>query len=149
MRSAARTENLWGVTWWCSHDVSRKLADYPELEYSLGLIANDGAVKPIGERFAEIIPSLRERQQPPARTLGIVIDVDDDEIPISRAAMSPGGAIFQAWVDACADGLDPAFVMSKDSADVGILASCGITELVRPDLSVGVGTYSSNNTVVS
>ena len=25
VRSAARTENLWGVTWWCSHDVSRSL----------------------------------------------------------------------------------------------------------------------------
>ncbi|MFE6734919.1 glycosyl hydrolase [Microbacterium sp. NPDC057650] len=148
VRSAARTENLWGVTWWCSHDVSRSLADYPELEYSLGLISNDGAVKPIGERFASIIPELRERQAAPVRSLGIVIDVDDDETPVSRAAMSPGGAIFQAWVDACSDGLDPAFITSKDAADAGILASRAITELVRPDLSAGVGTYSSNNTVV-
>ncbi|MFC4137863.1 MULTISPECIES: glycosyl hydrolase [unclassified Microbacterium] len=149
VRSAARTQNLWGVTWWCSHDVSRSLADYPELEYSLGLISNDGDVKPIGRRFAEIIPELRSSTAAPARTLGIVVEVDGDETPVSRAAMSPGGAIFQAWVDACADGLDPAFITSKDAADAGILAARGITELVRPDLSQGVGTYSSNNTVVS
>src|SRR5699024_11638296 len=29
------------VTWWCSHDVSPTLADYPPLEYSLGLIDTD------------------------------------------------------------------------------------------------------------
>ena len=149
VRSAARTENLWGVTWWCSHDVSRALADYPELEYSLGLLENGGAVKPIGRRFAEIIPELRARQVAPARTTGIVVDVDDADVPVSRAALSPGGAVFQAWVDACEAGVDAAFVTSKDAADAAVLASRGITELARPDLSTGVGVYSSNNTVVS
>ncbi|HWU30646.1 MAG TPA: glycosyl hydrolase [Microbacterium sp.] len=149
VRSAARTENLWGVTWWCSHDVSRELADYPELEYSLGLLENGGAVKPIGRRFAEIIPELRTRGVAPARTTGIVVDVDDADVPVSRAALSPGGAVFQAWVDACETGVDASFVTSKDAADAAVLASRGITELVRPDLSTGVGVYSSNNTVVS
>ncbi|MFK4788714.1 glycosyl hydrolase [Microbacterium sp. ZW T5_56] len=148
VRSALRTDNLWGITWWCSHDVSRALADYPELEYSLGLIDNTGAAKPIGRRFAEIIPELRERRPVPHRSLGIVIDVDDEEIPISRGAMSPGGAIFQAWVDATSDGADPTFVTSLAVADPDALATRGITELVHPDLSTGVGTYSSNNTVV-
>ncbi|SJN39273.1 hypothetical protein FM104_10425 [Microbacterium esteraromaticum] len=148
VRSAARTANLWGVTWWCSHDVSRSLADYPELEYSLGLIDNDGTTKAIGQRFAEIIPELRERRAVPARSLGIVIDVDDVDVPLSRAALSPGGAVFQAWVDACADGADPTFVTSTDAADADRLTTRGISDLVRPDLSTGVGVYSSNNTVV-
>ena len=147
VRSAARTENLWGVTWWCSHDVSRELADYPELEYTLGLIDNGGAAKPIGKRFAEIIPELRARQAAPARSLGIVVPVDENEIPISRGAMSPGGAIFQAWVDACVDGVDPAFVTSTDAENPALLAARGITELVRPDLGAAT-EYSSNNTVV-
>ncbi|HTN54937.1 MAG TPA: glycosyl hydrolase [Microbacterium sp.] len=149
VRSAARTENLWGVTWWCSHDVSRALSDYPELEYSLGLIENGGAAKPIGRHLAEIIPELRSRRAAPVRTLGIVIEVDEGDVPVSRAAMSPGGAIFQAWVDACESGVDPAFVTSSDAADAGLLARRGITELVRPDLTTGVGVYSSNNTVVT
>jgi hypothetical protein len=35
------------------------------------------------------------------------------------------------------------------AADAGALAACGITELIRPDLSgFQVGRYSSNNTVV-
>ena len=146
LRSVARTDNLWGVTWWCSHDVSRSLADFPELEYTLGLVDQNGEAKPIGRRFAELIPELRERQPAPARPLGIVVEVDDAETPISRGAMSPGGAIFQAWVDACEAGADPAFVTSRDAANPDLLAARGITELVRP--AVEPWNYASQNTVV-
>lgn len=148
VRNAARTENLWGVTWWCSHDVSRSLADFPELEYSLGLIDQSGAAKPIGRRFAQIIPELRERRDVPTRRLGIVIEVDAESTPVSRGALAPGGPIFDAWVSACHDGIDAAFVTSTDAADAVTLAVRGITELVHPDLSGGVAAYSSNNTVV-
>jgi hypothetical protein len=148
IRNAARTENLWGVTWWCSHDVSRTLADFPELEYSLGLIENGGVAKPIGRRLAAIIPELRMRRPARVRTTGIVIDVDETDLPISRAAMSPGGAIFQTWVDVCESGVDATVITSKDAADAARLAARGITELVRPDLSTGARVYASSNTVV-
>src|SRR5699024_9000106 len=48
VRHAADSTPQWGVTWWCSHDVDRSLADFPDLEYSLGLFDADGNVKPIG-----------------------------------------------------------------------------------------------------
>ncbi|MDO5721532.1 MAG: hypothetical protein Q4P06_03185 [Actinomycetaceae bacterium] len=44
--------HLCAITWWCSHDVSRQLADFPALEHSLGLIDEDGNAKPIGDAFA-------------------------------------------------------------------------------------------------
>lgn len=146
LRSVARTNNLWGVTWWCSHDVGRELADFPELEYTLGLVDAEHRIKPIGARFAELIPELRERQPVPTRPLGIVVDVDEHEIPVSRAALGPDGAIFRAWVDACEAGADPAMVTSIDAANPAILAARGITELVRPVLDDAV--YHSRNTVV-
>lgn len=146
LRSVARTENLWGVTWWCSHDVSRSLADFPELEYTLGLIDEEGAAKPIGRRFAELIPELRERRTAPARALGIVIDVDEAETPLNRGAMSPGGSVFQAWIDACEAGVDAAFVTSIDADSPQALSARGITELVHPAPD-GVA-YDSHNTVV-
>lgn len=146
LRSVVRTANLWGVTWWCSHDVSRSLADFPELEYTLGLVDQDGAAKPIGRRFAELIPELRKRQPAPARSLGIVVEVDEAETPVSRAALAPGGSVFQAWVDACEAGIDAAFITSDHASDAAALAARGITELVRPG-STGAD-YASQNTVV-
>ncbi|WP_426170873.1 glycoside hydrolase 5 family protein [Microbacterium sp. DWRC1-3] len=146
LRSVARTENLWGVTWWCSHDVSRSLADFPELEYTLGLVDQNGEAKPIGRRFAELIPELRERRPAPTRPVGIVVEVDENDTPVSRGAMSPGGTIFQAWVDACEAGADPAIVTSSDAARPEVLAARGITELIRP--VVERTEYASRNTVV-
>ncbi|WP_193597228.1 glycoside hydrolase 5 family protein [Microbacterium sp. YJN-G] len=148
VRHAARTENLWGVTWWCSHDVSRSLVDFPDLEYTLGLIDQSGAAKPIGRRFAEIIPELRARTPRVPRALGIVIEVDEHDTPVSRGALAPGGPVFEAWVTACENGADATFVTSKDAVDPAALAARGITELVRPDLSQDVPAYASNNTVV-
>lgn len=147
LRSAARTANLWGVTWWCSHDVNRQLADFPELEYTLGLVDQSGTAKPIARRFAELIPELRTRQVTPRRSLGIVIEIDENETPLSRGAMSPGGEIFQAWVDACTDGVNAAFITSKDAEDPVVLTARGITELIHPAIGAA-GTYSSQNTVV-
>ena len=40
MASLASTRGLEAVTWWCSHDVSAQLLDFPKLEYSLGLFTN-------------------------------------------------------------------------------------------------------------
>ena len=33
--------NLWGVTWWCSHDVPASMEDFPFFEHSLGLFEAD------------------------------------------------------------------------------------------------------------
>ncbi|MFD1047262.1 hypothetical protein ACFQ1S_17770, partial [Kibdelosporangium lantanae] len=47
--------NLWGVTWWCSHDVNRGLVDFPELEYGLGLLTADREVKPMAKQIAAAV----------------------------------------------------------------------------------------------
>src|SRR5699024_5735626 len=70
IRNTLDTPGLWGVTWWCSHDVDRSLADFPELEYMLGLIDSAGRVKPAGERYKQLITEQRAHPTPPEpRTL--------------------------------------------------------------------------------
>lgn len=146
VRSAATTQDLWGVTWWCSHDVSRSLADFPELEYSLGLIGEDGVAKPIGRRFAEVIAELRGGVQAPARTTAIEIAVDDHGLPLSRAALGPRGAVFSTWLDALEAGRTPTFVLS--TADAAAREARGITEVIVPGDTTAEAPYHPMNTVV-
>ena len=52
-----------GVSWftyWDSHDVDRKF-DFNPLEYSLGLMTNDGRVKPAGRVFKQLAETYRGR----------------------------------------------------------------------------------------
>jgi hypothetical protein len=136
--------DVWGVTWWCSHDVSRSLADFPELEYSLGLLTNDRQVKPAGETIRRVVAEWRDRPyQPPVRSTALVVDApaswDGDAGAAAgtdgrdRSTCAPGGAFFEAFARLTADGVRPTAVLASRAADAGHLAARGITEVLRPE----------------
>lgn len=133
--------DVWGVTWWCSHDVDRALADFPELEYTLGLLTNDRRVKPAGREIARIVEELRGSVRRPApRTTALVVDLPDDVA--ERSVCGPGGAVFEAFMRLSADGVRPTTVLAGRAADRAHLAARGITELVTLD-DAGVGRRAS------
>lgn len=92
---------LWGITWWCSHDVSRDLADFPELEYSLGLIDSQGKAKPIGLAVKEVISALRSgedlRSFKPENALGQRPRLQVPAAFDQRGELSPKGDYFDRW----------------------------------------------------
>nr|WP_243869167.1 glycosyl hydrolase [Streptomyces liangshanensis] len=125
--------DVWGVTWWCSHDVSRDLADFPELEYSLGLLTNDRKVKPAGETIARIVRERRGQEYRPAvRTTALALDTGDDTTSPRRATCGPGGEFFEAFARLTEEGHRPAVVLESLARDKMHLAARGITEVLRP-----------------
>ncbi|ARZ66432.1 glycosyl hydrolase [Streptomyces sp. HU2014] len=125
---------LWGVTWWCSHDVDRALADFPELEYGLGLFTNDRRIKPAGEAFARAVREWHEGgREPEPRRTALVLDVGDVETAPSRSVCAPGGAFFEAWTRAAARGVRPAVVLASRAGDGKWLAARGIDSVVSVD----------------
>lgn len=124
--------DLWGVTWWCSHDVSRELADFPELEYGLGLLTNDGRTKPAGAALARIAEEWGGRvHRPAARSTALAVDVGGAEDAPGRSVCAPGGAFFDAWTLLTARGARPAVVRAERAEDRAHLAARGITEVLR------------------
>ncbi|PRY36258.1 glycoside hydrolase 5 family protein [Umezawaea tangerina] len=91
--------NLWGVTWWCSHDVDRSLVDFPEREYELGLLTTERKVKPLGETVARIVARAREvPPSPVARTTSVKLTGE-------RSSWGPSGAVFDEWMGLARDGV--------------------------------------------
>ncbi|MGW2238047.1 glycoside hydrolase 5 family protein [Streptomyces sp. NPDC001759] len=126
--NAAECADLWGVTWWCSHDVDRSLADYPELEYTLGLFDSAGRPKPIAEALARTVAELRARSTAPRpRTTALVLDCT----PATRSVSGPGGAYFEAWMRLREEGGRPAVVLAERAEDTRHLAARGIERTVR------------------
>ncbi|MFF4907383.1 glycosyl hydrolase [Streptomyces sp. NPDC001260] len=126
--NAAECADLWGVTWWCSHDVDRSLADYPELEYTLGLFDSAGRPKPIAEALARTAAELRARSTAPRpRTTALVLDCT----PATRSVSGPGGAYFEAWMRLREEGGRPAVVLAERAEDTRHLAARGIDRTVR------------------
>ncbi|ARF58923.1 glycoside hydrolase 5 family protein [Streptomyces gilvosporeus] len=126
--------DLWGITWWCSHDVSRSLADFPELEYGLGLLANDRTVKPAGRAFAALAGQWRGRDhRPPPRTTALVVDAGGVEDASYRSVCAPGGAVFEAWARLAAQGVRPCLVLPELAADAEHVKARQIAEIRTPD----------------
>jgi len=126
--NAAECAGLWGVTWWCSHDVDRSLADFPELEYTLGLFDSAGRAKPIATALADTIAELRAKPHPGRpRETALVLDCT----PATRSVSGPGGGYFEAWMRLRTEGLRPAVVLASRADDAEYLAARGITELIR------------------
>ncbi|SED74067.1 glycoside hydrolase 5 family protein [Ruania alba] len=131
IEAALSTADLYGVTWWCSHDIGADLSDFKTLEYSLGLLRTDQTVKPIGRRIAEVIADARARpREVPARPTAVQIEVDDALVPLDRPSLGPGGAHFEAWHTLRADGVPAALVTSTDAQDPARLAERGIASVV-------------------
>ncbi|WP_343318926.1 glycosyl hydrolase [Arthrobacter sp. TMP15] len=130
LRPVLDTPNLWGVTWWCSHDVSRKLADFPELEYSLGLLDSERRVKPGGQRLAELIAAEKTNPTAPVwRSTALSFDPGDEATGVGRSVADPSGALFPAWLELTASGQKPALVRASQRENSRYLAARGITDV--------------------
>jgi hypothetical protein len=126
--TTATIENVWhnpalfGITWWCSHDIDRALLDFPEREYDLGLFTVDHQRKPAGQAIAELITAgARVQTLRPA----LVCPVDPAE-PSTRDALAPGSPFHRSWVARRAGG-PVAIVAPSRAADAGYLNARGIT----------------------
>ncbi|RMI12719.1 glycosyl hydrolase [Cellulomonas triticagri] len=142
VRAAADSPALWGVTWWCSHDVPRALGDFPDLEHSLGLFDEGGVVKELGLRFGRVMAELREAPVPAPRRTAVVVPVDDEDVPLSRAELGPGGGVFETWADLAASGERPTLVTSRTAADPAALARRDVDRVVAAPVT-GRSHYSS------
>ncbi|MGV9886840.1 glycoside hydrolase 5 family protein [Streptomyces sp. NPDC003395] len=118
---------LWGVTWWCSHDVSRALADFPDLEYGLGLLTNDRRAKDTARVLARAART--PHPAPATRTTALVVPSD----PALRSRCAPGGPVFDAFFRLVADGARPTTVLDTRARDTAHLTARGITEVVAPE----------------
>jgi hypothetical protein len=139
IRHVAGAQDVLGVTWWCSHDVARSLADFPELEYDLGLFTNDGRLKPAGEAFAALARSDLPAPAAPPSTAVVLDDVLPDGSPRYgvRADCAPGGRFAAAWLacaESSADGRGPQVVLRSRLSDTALTAVRGIRRTVAvPD----------------
>lgn len=129
--NALDCRNLWGVTWWCSHDVAASMSDFPEFEHALGLFDEYGNLKPIGRMFGDLACEHRDDSRPEAKTTAIVIDVNEDGNPVNRSACGPGGSVCDLWMQAHREGRRPTIVTSAIADDAKRLADLGVTELIR------------------
>jgi hypothetical protein len=119
--AALTCDRLWGITWWASHDIDRRLTGFADLEYDLGLLTTGNQPKPTGHHLARLIRRLRARPpQPVTRTTALVLD----------DTRAPDWSFADRFFSLVDEGTHPAIVLAGRLEDPGHLEARGITHLV-------------------
>jgi hypothetical protein len=123
MISATRSDNLWGFTWWCSHDVSSEYRDFNPMEHALGLLDVNNKIKPLGNIVKRCIEDLKNGLKAKALPdyVGIIID---------EGKAFDGWTYGRAFANQLRNNRHVKFVLSGRAGDSEYLRERGIRELI-------------------
>ena len=121
IRNMVSCSGLWGITWWCSHEVSTRLTGFNPLEYDLGVFTNDRVLKPIGATIQRLAAEFdKTPPQPLARPDALVLPDD----------MVPWNGFFEPYMNLIKQGTRPAVVLQSRTSDAAYLKARGISKLI-------------------
>ena len=129
---------LYGITWWCSHDLDRRFVDFPEREYDLGLFTVDHRAKPAAQLVAAIARDLRGPRPAGVPGPALACEVDLRGEPDRRDEVAPGSAFHTEWVRLRSSGRLP-IVSAARAADREYLAARRIDRVLNRDAHTAVG----------
>jgi len=125
MENAAGTGKLWGITWWCSHDIDPAMKGFASLEYSLGLLDRQNRPKPLGKAVSKAAAELR-RQTFSSTSRRTAIVIPDTGLSPHRNDWSYA----TPFMDLIKRGQPPCIVLESRVKDEDYLRARGIAELI-------------------
>lgn len=115
--------SIWGITWWCSHDISHRFTGFCSIEYSLGVIDVSNQPKAAGLIFKEFIENYKEGKYPVIRpTKALVIQ--------KGTGASEDYTNAEPYFNMLQKGEYVAFVTEENKNNREYLNARGITEVI-------------------
>jgi hypothetical protein len=122
------TGKVWGITWWCSHDLDPAIQGFNRLEYSLGLIGQDNKPKALGRKLASLIAEFRKA---PVRSINRELALVIPDRGLASKPVPSDWSYGDSYMKLIAQGERPCIVLESRVQDAVYLRSRGITKLVR------------------
>lgn len=116
-------DGLWGMTWWCSHDIERTLGGFEEIEYDFGLFTIHNTIKPAGIRLRDAISAIRTGNSEAPAIRSVALELPDGQVPDLTFA--------DDFFELIEGGIRPTIVLQSRSSDPQYLASRGIDTVHR------------------
>ncbi len=122
MLNAMRSENLFGFTFWCSHNVDERFT-FPEIEYDLGLFDINNNLKPLGQIYKNTIAKIKSGAQPLKLETGYGYVIDEN-------AKFDGWKYAKVFAEHAREGRHIQFVLGSKKDDEAYLQSRNINKLI-------------------
>lgn len=123
LANCAADKNVWGVTWWCSHDIKPEYLGFVDFEHNLGVIDTDNNPKAAGLIFKKFIENFKVEDylEPRPDKALIILPGSGNENDFTNA---------QRYFDCYAKGENVVFVTKDKINDHEYLKSRGIKEIL-------------------
>ena len=127
-QALCETDGMWGLTWWCSHDLPDELSGYDKIEYDLGLLDVNNQPKPAAKVLARLIAQYKQNPiQPVQRSEAMVYQ------PAKEHTAEESWAFAEKFMAAIEQGKRPAIVLPERANDMDYLSSRGIKHILREE----------------
>lgn len=122
------TDNLWGISWWCTHNVSRDFSSFDEIEYELGLLDINNKPTKSGKLFNSLVKSYREKGfTAPERENAIIMPRTDQNGAVTSELIWQTGHRYAECVRA---GIYPQIILPENADDADYLRARGIKNII-------------------
>lgn len=128
LTNAVECGHLWGITWWCSHDIDPAIKGFDKLEYGLGVLDCKNHVKPIGRTLAKLVKEWR-RYPPQQLKRSVALVIPETAFPCKDG--DKVWTIPDRFMELIRQNRRPAIVLESRATDEQYLQARGIEDLVR------------------
>ncbi len=123
------SENLWGITWWCTHNISRQFTSFDSIEYELGLLDINNKPTRAGEMFKQYVSEYRSGNYiPKKRDSAIIMQPFDENGKVTTAYIWEIG---HRYAECVRSGIHPQIVLAQYADNKDYLLSRGITNIIK------------------
>lgn len=131
LTNAASCGQVWGFTWWCSHDIDPAIKGFDSLEYTLGVLDQKNRVKPIGRTLAKLASEMRNGGVT-SEPRPVALAIPDSQLPRdAKSTDNYSWVVGRQFMDMIEQGTRPAIVLESRAQDEPYLRMRGIKDLVK------------------
>lgn len=122
--SVRSEKNVWGITWWCSHDIVGQYIGFEKFEHYLGLLDTENKPKKAAQVFEKYIKE--EKSRP-------IEEIERDAALIIKKGPGDENDYTNAerFMEYFKNGIHVAFVREDKAEDGEYLAKRGIKKIIR------------------
>lgn len=120
--------NMWGITWWCTHNITRNFTSFDKIEYELGLLDTNNKPTAAGKLFSDIVKKYKASPVvPPERKCAFILKENN---PNEKPADTrwENGHRYAQYVE---QGIYPAIILPEKANDTEYLKSRGIEKILE------------------
>lgn len=129
LNAMLKSKNLWGITWWCTHNISKEFSSFDSIEYELGLLDLSNKPTKAGELFKRFVADYRATEHIiPQCSTAIAMEPFDSNGNVTSNHIWEIG---HRYAECIREGIYPQIILQKNVDNAEYLHTRGIEKIIK------------------